>query len=184
MKILFTSTLHTSFINEDLNLLRKHFDVDHLTTRGVGAPFAILGHLWGAAVTYTWFASVYSFIVVVLGRILRKPSIVVIGGVDASKEPAINYGIWLTPWKAFLVTRAMRWAHKLLIVDPFFRSEIIRLARYDGGNIEYVPTGYDSSRWYTSVPKEPFVLTVAVCQDVDKMRKKGLDILFRAAREL
>jgi glycosyltransferase involved in cell wall biosynthesis len=173
-----------SFIREDLTLLRKHFDVDHLLSSGFTTPFRILWRLRGSAVTYTWFASVYSFLVVVLGRLMGKKSIIIIGGVDASKEPSINYGIWLTPWKGALVARAMRWAHKLLIVDPFFRDEIIRLAGYDGRNIEYVPTGYDANRWFPQGEKEPIVLTVAACQDEDKMKKKGLDLLFAAARQM
>jgi glycosyltransferase involved in cell wall biosynthesis len=184
VKILFTSTLNTSFIREDLVLLRKHFDVDHLLARGWTASFRIVAHAVAADVTYTWFASVYSFIAVLAAKVFGKKSIIIIGGVDASKEPSINYGIWLTPWKAALVTRAMRQAHKLLIVDPFFRDEIIRLARYDGANIEYVPTGYDSERWTPGTRKEPFVLTVAACQDEDKMKKKGLDLLFASARSM
>jgi glycosyltransferase involved in cell wall biosynthesis len=184
VKVLFTSTHVPSFISEDLNLLRKHFDVDHIITKGFGAPFKILKHIRRVDVTFTWFASVYAFMTVVLGKVMRKKSIVVVGGVDASKYPEIGYGIWSTPWKAVLVKHAMRNAYKLLAVDPFLRGQIVRLAEYDGQNIECIPTGYDSARWFASGTKEPFVVTVAACETENRMKAKGLEILFNVASEM
>jgi hypothetical protein len=104
-RILFTSTVDPPFINEDLRLLSIHYDVERLTTRGVWAPFRILPRVLTADVTYTWFASTYAFWVVTLASLFRKPSIVVIGGVDAAKIPEIGYGIWLSRWKSRLVRR-------------------------------------------------------------------------------
>lgn len=181
-RIFFSSSLIASFIKEDISLLSRHFVVDHVVTRGITALWKIPWHVIHADVTYTWFASVYAFAVVLCSSLLGKRSIIVIGGVDASREPAINYGIWLSPWKSVLVRWAMRNAHKLLVVDPFFIDEIRRLARYEGSNIEYIPTGYDSGYWSPEGVKEHLVLTVAACHDRDRMKKKGLDVLFAAAR--
>lgn len=182
MKILFTSTQHTSFITQDLNVLRKHFDVDHLITRGLFSPFAILSHMLQADVTYTWFASVYSFAVVLLARMMRKRSFLVIGGVDVARVPEMRYGIWLSPWKSLLVGYALRNATKVLAVDESLRKRAMALAHYPGENIEYMPTGYDPAVWFPAGAKEPFVLTVAKCDDEWKMKIKGLDVLFDCAR--
>jgi len=181
VKILFTSSMVTSFIREDLALLRKHHDVDHLITRGVFAPFAVFLRFLRADLSYTWFASVYSFAVVLSGRLLGKPTIVVIGGVDASREPEIGYGIWLSRWKSVLVRWAMRNATRLLVVDPYFIGQVRSLAAYDAANVRYVPTGYDALLWSPAGRKEQVVLTVAACHDRERMRKKGLDVLFRTA---
>jgi glycosyltransferase involved in cell wall biosynthesis len=181
VNVLFTSTLVTSFIREDITLLRKHVHVDHLMTRGLRAPIAVLMRMPRADVTFTWFASVYSCVVVALARVFGKPSVIVVGGVDASREPEIGYGIWLSPWKSVLVRWAMRHATRLLVVDPFFEGEVRRLAGYDGTNIRYVPTGYNASRWRPEGVKEPMVLTVAGCHDRARMKKKGVDLLFEAA---
>lgn len=181
MRILFTSSLTTSFIREDLSLLGRHFEVDHLLTRGLSALWRIPLRVFRSDVTFTWFASVYAFWVVLWARIAGKPSIVVIGGVDASREPAIRYGIWLSPWKAPLVRWTMRNAGTLLPVDPFFEGEIRRLATYDGANITVLPTGYDGSRWTPDGERERMVLCVASCHNPDRMRKKGIDLLARAA---
>ncbi len=180
-KILFTSSLSSPFIQEDLRLLKRHFDVTYVCTAGLTAPFKIFSKVRSHDVTFTWFASVYAFFAVLAGRLFGKRSIVVIGGADASKIPEIRYGIWLSPWKAQLVKWAMRHAYRVLAVDPSLQKEAARLAQYGGGNIEYVPTGYDPEVWKPSGPKEAFVLTVAGCDDRWRMKKKGLDVLFDAA---
>jgi glycosyltransferase involved in cell wall biosynthesis len=184
VKILLTSTHVTSFIKEDVEILQKHFTVEHLITKGLRALFTIPVHILSADVTFTWFASVYSFIMVFFARLLGKPSIIVVGGVDVAKYPEINYGIWLTPWKAVLVKYAIKHAHKVLAVDPFQQQEAKRLAKYDGRNIEYVATGYDSTVWFPAGRKEDFVLTVAACQNEWRMKAKGIDTLFSSARLL
>jgi hypothetical protein len=144
VKILFTSTHETSFINEDLALLRRSFKVRHYLTRGILSIPGILIAVFSSDITFTWFASVYSFFVVCLARVFGKRSLIVVGGVDAARCPEINYGIWLSWWKSRLVGSAMRNADRLLVVDPFLERQVIQLARYGGENIECVPTGYDS----------------------------------------
>jgi len=184
VKILFTSTQHTPFITQDLNLLRKFFDVDHLITRGLFAPLSILSHMFRADVTFTWFASVYSFAVVLLARMMKKKSFLVIGGVDVARVPELRYGIWLSPWKSLLVGYALRNATKVLAVDASLKKRAIDLAHYTGENIECIPTGYDTAVWFPAGAKEPFVLTVAKCDDEWKMKIKGLDVLFECARTM
>ena len=184
MKILFTSTQHTSFISQDLDLLRKHHIVDHVITRGVFAPLAILQHIIGTDITFTWFASVYSFFVVLLARLTNKRSIVAIGGVDVARIPEMHYGIWLSRWRRPLVRYTLRKASRILAVDESLKQKATRLAEYSGSNILCVPTGYDASKWHPEGAKEPFVLTVAKCEDKWKMKVKGIDKLFECARLL
>ncbi len=184
MKILFTSTQHTSFISQDLDLLRKHHAVDHLITRGIFAPFAILRRILDTDVTFTWFASTYSFVVVLLARLMNKPSVLVIGGVDVAKIPEMRYGIWLSPWKGLLVKYALRHASKVVAVDESLKEKAIALAGYAGSNILCVPTGYDAAKWHPQGTKEPMVLTVAKCENEWKMKVKGVDALLDCARAL
>lgn len=83
-----------------------------------------------------------------------------------------------------LVKWTLRHAQAVLAVDPTLQKEAARLAGYDGENIQYVPTGYDSALWKPAGPKTPCVLTVAACEDQWRMKKKGLDVLFDAARTI
>jgi len=185
VKILFTSTHETSFIKEDVSLLRKSFEVDYLITSGVFAVPKIIAALLKADMTYTWFASVYASVVVLMARIFGKPSVIIVGGVDAARYPEIGYGIWLSKWKGILVRYAMRNAQKVLVVSSFLRKQIVELARYEGHNIECVPTGYDPSVWIPGEKgKEDFILTIAGCDTRPRVRIKGIPFLLDVARAM
>jgi glycosyltransferase involved in cell wall biosynthesis len=184
LRILFTSTHRTSFINEDLNLLAKHFDVVHFTTREFLSLLILPWRIQKADATLTWFASVYSAIVVFIAKIFDKPSVIVVGGVDVAKCPEINYGVWLSPWKSLFVGYALRNATKVLPVAESQVRDAKRLAAYDGANLEWVPTGYDASFWRPLSVKENFVLTVASAASRERLAVKGIGFLFDAAARM
>jgi len=183
-RIFFSSTLTTPFIEEDAIILQRHFAVEKLIARGIRAFPKISAAVSRSDVTFSWFGSVYAAYTVFLARVLGKKSIIVAGGVDASREPEINYGIWLNPWKARLVRYAFLHADRVLVVDPALEVSLRRLAEYGGENIRYAPTGYDGSRWTPGDRKEDVVVTVAACDNIRRMKTKGLDKLFEAARNL
>ena len=184
MKILLTSTFVTPFITEDLNILRKHWEVEHLTVRGPGALLAIALAVSRADLVYTWFASTYAAAAVASARALRRPAVIALGGADVAGIPDIGYGIWISPWKSRCVSYALRNADRIIAVDPFLKAEAVRWARYDGRNIEVLPTGYDSGFWTPEGEKAGTVLTVASCDSDVRLRVKGVDILLEAARLL
>lgn len=180
-RILFSSTIYTSFIKEDFNILEKHFVVHKIIGSGIIHIVKLLFSVPKADVTYTWFASVYSAFVVFFSRLFGKKSVIVIGGVDVAKEREINYGIWLSKWRSMFVKYALKNADKVLSISPFLKSEAERLAEYDGRNIMYLPTGYEHNYWKPAVQKENFILSVGVCEDEWRMMKKGFDKLIEAA---
>lgn len=184
LKILFTSTHTTSFISEDLAILRRHCEVEYRRTRGIGSLVMLPAAIRRADCTFTWFASVYAAFVVFFARVWKKSSFIIVGGVDVAKLPDIGYGIWLSPWKSFLVRYALRAADRVLVVDPSLQREAMLRAQYNGANIRYVPTGYDAERWVPSGEKEPFVLTVAKCEDHVRLHVKGVPLLLEAARQM
>ena len=184
VKILVTSTLNTPFIHSDITLLRRHHDVRHLVTRGLASIPSILSGVANADVTITWFASVYAFTVVRAARLAGKRPVIIVGGVDAARMPAIGYGIWLNPWKAALVSRALRAAWRVLVVDESLRERITDLAGYDGRNIQYLPTGYDATYWVARRQKDPIVVTVAAVEDKPRFLAKGVDRFLDCARRM
>jgi glycosyltransferase involved in cell wall biosynthesis len=182
--IFFFSTLRTPFIRHDEALLAERYRVTPLIAKGAAALLRIPVELLRHRMLFVWFGSVYAGYAVFLAKHLGRKSVVVVGGVDAAKEPDIRYGIWLNPWKSRFVRYAFRNADRLLVVDPFLQQEVIRLARYEGSNILYVPTGYDPAVWRPGTVKEELVLTVAACHDRWRIKKKGVDKVFEAAREM
>jgi len=184
VKILFTSTFITPFIQEDLSFLQNHFTTRYLWTTGLLSPLRIFLSVIKVNLTFTWFASVYAGILVFFGRMFRRPSIIVVGGVDVADYPEIGYGIWVNPWKRYFSRYALRHASKVIVVDPFLAGEARKRAQYDGANIECVPTGYDIERWKPMGTKKKIVVTVAACLTRERLKVKGVDFLFDVAEEL
>ena len=92
-KILFVCPTFSSFIQNDLDILRKHFDVRVAHYQGKnGIPKFVIatlkGVLW-ADVTFSWFADVHAFATVLFSKIFRRKSIVVVGGYEVAKVQRI-----------------------------------------------------------------------------------------------
>jgi glycosyltransferase involved in cell wall biosynthesis len=182
VKILFTSTHETSFIREDLRILQSFSTVKHLIASGIMTVPRILAGVARADLTYTWFASTYAFVVVLAARILRRGAIIVVGGVDAARLPAIGYGIWTSRWRVPLVRFAVTRADAVLVVDDTLRENLVHLADYKGENITVVPTGYDAAWWCPGPSaRRTDVLTVAACDTRERLEVKGVPWLLRVA---
>jgi len=182
--ILFTSTFHSSFIDEDIRLLQKNFHVTTAITKGWVAPFVLLRNLFSADLTFSWFASTYASFLVFFAHLLGKKSILVLGGADVAKEIELGYGIWNSRWKSYIVRYGISHATAVLAVDQFLKQEAIRLAKYSGDNITVAPTGYDPEYWTADGAKEQLVLTIASCPDVMRVKLKGIDIFIAAAEKM
>jgi len=182
--ILFTSTFITPFIKSDLQSLQKNYSVKPITETGLFALWKYLKAVNKIDITFSWFASVYSSVLVFLTKIFRKKSIVIIGGVDVAQEKEYNYGIWNSWWKSRIVRYGIIHADYVLAVDESLKKEAMRLCKYDGNNISVVHTGYDSTKWFPKGEKEQFVLSVGICPDMHRIKKKGFDVLFSVAERM
>jgi len=183
-KILLVSAIDAPFVQDDVEMLQKHFRLQKQIGHGFFAILKIFIHILTCDVVFCWFASVYAFVSVFLSKMFGIKSIVVVGGVDAAKDKELDYGIWLNPWKAKLVRYVFKNASKILVVDPSLKESAVQLAHYEGKNIQYVATGYDANFWKPLGEKEPIVLTVAVVNDERTFRIKGIDLLLDVANKL
>lgn len=179
--LLFTSTVTAPFVDEDLAILRRHVRVERVSAGGIGGVIRILSRVPRVQITYTWFASVYAAVAVAASQALRKPSVIVVGGVDVARHPDIGYGLWVSAWKGVLSGYALRHADRVLVVDSSLTRLVQERAGYDGANVLLVPTGYDAAFWTPSGAKRRSVLTVAACSTRGRVRVKGLDFLSRVA---
>ena len=184
-RILFISTLKAPFIQDDLEFLMRFYQVRCWIGSGILQVFRIILACLKTDIAFCWFGSTYAFIAVLMMRMIHRRSIIVVGGVDVAKDKKLGYGIWLVPWKAALIRYAFRHADKIIAVDESLAEKARRLAKYNGTNIEIVPTGYDTSFWkiFEGI-KTKCVLTVAAISDGRRFRIKGIDILFEVARLL
>ncbi len=184
-RIVLFSTVYPPFVAEDEKMLLRHYDLRTVIRSGPGALVALLFAIARCDLVLTWFGSVYSAMNTLLAHMLHKPSVVVIGGVDAAREREIGYGIWLSSWRVPMLRYAFRKADRLLVVDPSLGEAAKKLAAYEGRNITYLPTGYDAAEWPPgSGERDAVVLTVASCDTPLRLRVKGIDVLMEAAQQM
>ena len=117
-KILFVCPSFSSFIQNDLDILRRHFEVRVAQYQGKKKLLKFLietlkGVLW-ADVTFSWFADVHAFAAVLFSKIFRRKSIVVAGGYEVAKVQEIGYGAMLGKRKALIAKFVLKHADKIL----------------------------------------------------------------------
>lgn len=112
-RILYVHSRKASFVQIDRDLLAERHELRDLYQPGrVPNPFAVVrGVLWSDLVL-GWFASWHTFFPVTLAWLLRKPSVVIVGGFDTANMPDIGYGYqqggirrWASRW---IMKRASR----------------------------------------------------------------------------
>lgn len=192
IKVLFIRASKSSFIQKDLELLRKHFyvkEVDYLLNRKnlkgtlITTFNMILGVLW-ADVTFSWFAGYSAYWAVRLSKLCNKKSIVIIGGYEVAKVPEIKYGALIHERDARIVKYVLKNGNKVLTVDEGLKLDAIRNVGVMGKNIETVPTAYDYNILKPGGEKENLVLTVSMGNRWEIAKLKGLDTFVYAAKYL
>jgi glycosyltransferase involved in cell wall biosynthesis len=190
-KICFIAPSSSTFSRSDLEFLKRNYAVRDLVVDDTGSRqglkrdlrvlFAIfMGALW-ADLTYSWFAHNHAYLAVIVSKILKKRSIVVIGGYEVAREPEIGYGALLDPTLSRRVRYIIRNADCLLAVSDFTRHETQQLNH--SRNVTVVYNGIDTDLFSPGAEKEDLVVTVCLLNRAN-ITVKGLDTFIAAARLL
>jgi len=191
IRVLFVRPSATSFIQRDLEILSRSYDVKVLTISPEGRTLSAemryllklkLGIL-RSDVVFCWFAEIYSKWSVRLAHWLLKKSIVVVGGYEVARVPELNYG----PSSATsirMVQYTLDNADLVLVVDDSLKKEAIENVGANGSNIRTVPTGFDYDKFHPAGGKQNLVLTIGFSKTLNRNRIKGIDIFAECAKAL
>jgi glycosyltransferase involved in cell wall biosynthesis len=171
----------SSFIENDFNILSKHFDVRQVNLRSARDLPGLASAIYWCDLSFTWFAGEHAVPTVVLSRALGKKSVVVAGGYDVACQPEINYGQFTLPWhKRFMNKFVLNHADAILPVSDFTRRETLRWSRPK--RLELVYNGVDVGRLGRDAvsKKEDLVLTVGGLKK-DTIRRKGIEAFVKSA---
>ena len=172
LKIAFIFNKFASFIEQDIKILTKDFDVYPVQYRNPMDILTIASTVFNSDITFSWFAAGHAAIVVLVSKLFRKKSIVVVGG----------YEVWGgQSWIRQAITNfVLDYADLLLPV-----SEYTKLQCGTRENIEMLYNGIDTGRFCPSRPKENLVMTVAhTGKGEDVLERKGINTFIKAARQL
>ena len=190
LKVLFIrQTKSSPFVEQDINILKQHYTVrivDPVINRRriwdtVKSVYSITtGVIW-ADLTYSWFAHLAILLTILLSKIFRKHSIVVIGGYEVAKVPEFNYGAMINKQAAIMVKLMLKYATIILAVSEFTKKEILQYT--NNQNIRLVYNGIDFNRFTPGTIKEDIVLIVGPITKA-QIDIHGLDVFINCASKL
>lgn len=206
-KILFVYSQWQSFVKEDFHLLSDDFNVQKLHFELNKKPysfikgqvFGIFSLLWQIPrrdLVFIWFCDYHAFWSVLISKVFRKKSVIVVGGFDAVKIPRIDYGLFM---RTGIRVKLAQWAYqncdRIIAVDSSLfhgknsyagENAVVGISHFVK-NIEskslVIPTGYDDLKWKIK-DKKLQVLTVALIKDQKVFDRKGIQLFLGVAKAL
>jgi len=186
VKVLFVYPHYASFIEKDIELLARHFDLRIIKLGGSRwrAPLVLnlLRHILWADLTFSWFADNHSFLSILITMLFGKESIVTLGGYEVAKIPEMKYGLLLKRKNTLLVKYTLKNASTVLAVEKSLKKEAIENLGLGGGNIIVLPTGFDSEKFKPKGKKQDLVVAVSTGKDWMRVKLKGIETFVGAAR--
>ena len=184
MRLLYVHSRKASFVAIDRDILAERFEIEDLYQPGrlPNVP-RVIGAVRRADVVFGWFASWHTFLPVTLAWLLRKPSVMVIGGFDTANMPDISYG----HQRGGLRRQASRWifrrATRLITNSTYSLSEIERNTPIPPERVTVVHHGVPDPFGEAPAAKERAALTVGAIDRTTLVQKGQLPFV-QAAREL
>jgi glycosyltransferase involved in cell wall biosynthesis len=184
VRLLYVHSRKASFVAIDREILAERFEIEDLYQPGrVPDLRKVIGGVLRADVVFGWFASWHTFLPVTLAWLLRKPSVMVIGGFDTANMPDISYG----HQRGGLRRHASRWifrrATRLITNSAYSLSEIERNTPVPPERVTVVHHGVPDPFEEEPGTKEREALTVGAIDRTTLVQKGQLPFV-QAAREL
>ena len=130
LKILFIPKSNLIFIQNDLKILKKYFNVIPFSWNGKKDIIKIIYYMLKSDISFSWFALDHAAFAVFFSKLFRKKSVVVVGGVDVANVPELKYGTFTLKWyKKFLTKFALKNADIILPVSNFTNNEVIKIVK-------------------------------------------------------
>ncbi len=184
MRLLFVHSRKASFIAIDREILAERFEIDDLYQPGRWPnPVKVVRGVIGADVVFGWFASWHTFFPIALAWLLRRPSVLVIGGFDSANMPDIGYGYQQGGLRRWASRWIMRRAGRLMTFSEYSLSEIARNTPIPPHEVTVVHLGVPDPFGDVAPDKERLALTVGAI-DHGTLVQKGQLPFVQAAREL
>jgi glycosyltransferase involved in cell wall biosynthesis len=184
-RILYVHSRKASFVQIDRELLAERYELEDLYQPGrLPNPVKVIGGVLRADLVFGWFASWHTFLPITLAWLLRKPSVLVIGGFDVANMPDIEYGHQQGGLRKWASRWIFRRATRLVTNSYYSLEEIERNTPIPPEQVTVVHHGVpDPFGELPSGPKRRVALNVGAV-DRGTLVQKGQLPFARASREL
>jgi glycosyltransferase involved in cell wall biosynthesis len=183
-RVLFVHSRKASFVVIDRAILAARYEIEDLYQPGrVPNPVAVVKGVARSDLVFGWFASWHTFFPITLAWLLRKPSVLVIGGFDTANLPDIGYGHQRGGLRRWASRWIMRRARRLITNSNYSLSEIKRNTPIPPGRVTVVHHGVPDPFGELPKDKRREALTVGAIDRTTLVQKGQLPFV-RAAAEL
>jgi glycosyltransferase involved in cell wall biosynthesis len=184
VRLLYVHSRNASFVGIDRDILAERFDVEDLYQPGrLPNPLKVVGGVLRADVVFGWFASWHTFFPITLAWLLRKPSVLIVGGFDTANMPDIGYGYQQGGLRRWASRWIMRRAGRLITNSRYSAAEIETNTPFPRSRVTVVHHGVPDPFGDAVAEKERLALTVGAI-DRGTLVQKGQLPFVQAAREL
>jgi glycosyltransferase involved in cell wall biosynthesis len=185
-RLLYVHSRKASFVQIDRDFLAERHELRDLYQPGrVPNPIAVVrGVLWSDVVV-GWFASWHTFFPLTLAWVLRKPSVLIVGGFDTANMPDIGYGYQQGGVRRWASRFVMKRATRLVTNSRYSLSEIERNTPISPERVTVIHHGVPDPFGGLPDPsaRERTAMTVGHLVR-NTLEQKGHRPFVRAAREL
>jgi glycosyltransferase involved in cell wall biosynthesis len=183
-RILYVHSRKASFVAIDRDILAARFEIEDLYQPGRWPnPVKVIAGVGRADLVFGWFASWHTFFPITLAWLLRKPSVLIVGGFDTANMPDIGYGHQRGGLRRWASRWIMRRARRLVTNSNYSLSEIERNTPIPPARVTVVHHGVPDPFDEAPDVKERMALTVGAI-DRTTLVQKGQIPFVRAAGEL
>jgi len=187
-RILFTYSddPESTFIRQDVKILEKWYVVEEQPLQKFVWTRAIFSHHFWKIVArneavFGWFGT--SVPAIIIGFLLRKPTIVIAGGADVVEIPEIGYGFRRTNPFFLYILLGYHLADKVLLFSDASRKDFLKIHGTKASNSQLLYLGVDTDYFKPLGEKKDQVLTVCYLTQLNWLRK-GLRTFVEVAKLL
>ncbi|MDI6877677.1 MAG: glycosyltransferase [Methanomicrobiales archaeon] len=192
-----TETFENTFIRNDLEYLKKHYEVRSIdvTIRNLGAGgrplylrktmINLLQGLKWADIVFVWGADIHSLGALILSKIFMKKIIVVIYGHEIDCIPELTYGFANSESrKRRIVEFVLNHSNRVIVQSKYMTQCIRNYFPNINGKVSILPLEFNPDRFVPNGDKNREVLTVALANNINYARLKGIDTYIETASRL
>jgi glycosyltransferase involved in cell wall biosynthesis len=171
-RILYVHSRKASFVAIDRDILAERYEVDDLYQPGrLPNPVSVIRGVLRADLVFGWFASWHTFFPITLAWLLRKPSVMIVGGFDTANMPDIGYGYQQGGVRSWASRWIMRRATRLATNSAYSLSEIERNTPIPPSRVRVIHHGVPDAFRQEPGPKEREALTVGAIDHTTLVQK-------------
>jgi glycosyltransferase involved in cell wall biosynthesis len=171
-RVLFVHSRKASFVAIDRAILAERYEVEDLYQPGRWPnPVRVIGGVLRADVVFGWFASWHTFFPITLAWLLRKPSVMIVGGFDTANMPDIGYGYQQGGVRSWASRWIMRRATRLATNSAYSLGEIERNTPIPPSRVRVIHHGVPDAFRQEPGPKEREALTVGAIDHTTLVQK-------------